>query len=44
MDETIVFSDDMKKDELYNLYDQAINALRVNIYILTKDKKERRLM
>ena len=40
MDETITFSDDMKKDELYNLYDQAINSLMVNIYTLTKDKKE----
>jgi hypothetical protein len=40
MDETIVFSCDMKKDELYNLYDQAINSLMVNIYTLAKDKKE----
>lgn len=40
MDETVTFSYDMKKDELYNLYDQAINSLMVNIYTLTKDKKE----
>jgi hypothetical protein len=40
MSETVTFSNSMDKDVLYNLYDQAINALMINIYTLTKDRRE----
>ena len=40
MSEIVTFSNSMDKDVLYNLYDQAINALMINIYTLTKDKRE----
>lgn len=40
MSEIVTFSNSMDKDVVYNLYDQAINALMINIYTLTKDKRE----
>lgn len=33
----ITMTNDMEKDVLYDLYDQAINAVLVNIYTLTKN-------
>ena len=33
----ITMTNDMEKDVLYDLYDQAINAVLVNTYTLTKN-------